>query len=88
MTDAEIKEKIEELRDDNEALEDLLPDDDVQEELDRNLDEIQKLKDKFENIRLSEEVDEEDFDMEKKKSGPVSDGFTKKVEKPNIINIL
>tara|TARA_R110002074_G_scaffold45138_6_gene117193 strand:+ start:1617 stop:7373 length:5757 start_codon:yes stop_codon:yes gene_type:complete len=73
MTDAEIKEKIEELRDDNEALEDLLPDDDVQEELDRNLDEIQKLKDKFENIRLSEEVDEEDFDMEKKKSGPVSD---------------
>ena len=50
-----------------------MPDDDVQEELDRNLDEIQKLKDKFENIRLSEEVDEEDFDMEKKKSGPVSD---------------
>ena len=48
MTDAEIKQKIAELRDDNEALESLLPDDDVQEELDRNMEEIQQLKNKFE----------------------------------------
>ena len=72
MTDAEIKQKIAELRDDNEALESLLPDDDVQEELDRNMEEIQQLKNKFENIRLSEEVDEDNFE----KSNSVSDGYT------------
>ena len=74
MTDSEIKEKIEELRDDNVALEGLLPDDAVQDELDKNIQEINDLKFQFDNIRLTEQVDEEDYDlMNSKKDSPVSD---------------